>query len=109
MTATEPDNGGPTALSQRLIESGHRLEDAGDILAALGKYEEAVAASPSFMRAHLNLGNALQRLGRMPEAVAALEAALALDPACAPCHFNLGNVHLSAATSVPRNANSGRR
>jgi predicted O-linked N-acetylglucosamine transferase (SPINDLY family) len=96
MTATESDNGGSTALSQRLIESGHRLEDAGDILGALGKYEEAVAASPSLMRAHLNLGNALQRLGRTPDAVAALEAALALDPACAPCRFNLGNVHSAA-------------
>ena len=93
MTATAPDNGGSTAASQRLIESGHRLEDAGDILAALGKYEQAVAASPSSMRGYLNQGNALQRLGRIPEAVASFKAALRIDPACAPCHFNLGNVH----------------
>ena len=93
MTATDPDNGKSIAVSQRLIESGHRLEDAGDILAALGKYEQAVAASPSFMRGYLNLGNALQRLGRTPEAVAALGAALRIDPSCAPCHFNLGNVY----------------
>ena len=37
MTSTEPGDDSSIALSQRLIESGHRLEDAGDILAALGE------------------------------------------------------------------------
>jgi len=96
MTAIDPAEDRDTASSQRLIESGHRLEDAGDITAALLKYQEAVAASPSLIRGYLNLGNALQRLGRTPEAIAALQSALRIDAECAPCHFNLGNVHLSA-------------
>jgi len=96
MSTRDPGDGGSTIVSQRLIETGHRLEDGGDILAALSQYEQAVAASPSFMRGYLNLGNALQRLGRTAEAIAALGAALRVDPSCAQCHFNLGNVHAAA-------------
>jgi len=96
MNIANPADAGGAESSQRLIESGHRLEDAGDITAALQKYQEAVAASPSLIRGYLNLGNALQRLGRMPEAVAALQTALRIDPESAPCHFNLGNVYSSA-------------
>ncbi len=96
MNTKDPSDGSSAAMSQRLIETGHRLEDGGDILAALSQYEQAVAASPSFMRGYLNLGNALQRLGRTAEAIAALGAALRVDPSCAQCHFNLGNVHAAA-------------
>lgn len=92
MTATDPAGADPDA-SDRLIEAGHRLEDAGDIAGALLKYQAVVAAAPSFLRGYLNLGNALQRLGRTTEAIAALESALRIDPNSAPCHFNLGNVH----------------
>ena len=79
MTATDPAGADPDA-SDRLIEAGHRLEDAGDIAGALLKYQAVVAAAPSFLRGYLNLGNALQRLGRTTEAIAALESALRIDP-----------------------------
>jgi protein O-GlcNAc transferase len=94
MTATDP-SGTTSEASIRLLEAGHRLEDAGDIAGALLEYRAVVAASPSFLRGYLNLGNALQRLGRTGEAVAALQTALRIDPHSAPCHFNLGNVHAS--------------
>jgi predicted O-linked N-acetylglucosamine transferase (SPINDLY family) len=96
MTATDRPGADADAASNRLIEAGHRLEDAGDIAGALAKYQEAVAASPMFLRGYLNVGNALQRLGRTSEAVAALESALRIDPGSAPCHFNLGNIHAAA-------------
>jgi predicted O-linked N-acetylglucosamine transferase (SPINDLY family) len=95
MTATDPADAVGDAASA-LIDAGHRLEDAGDIAGALRKYNEAVAASPSYLRGYLNQGNALDRLGRTAEAVAALQAALQIAPDSAPCHFNLGNVHLGA-------------
>lgn len=94
MTPADPVDATGTALSQRLVDAGNRLEDAGDIDAALRKYQEAVAAAPTHLRAHLNRGNALQRLGRTPEAFAALQAALRIDPEYAPCHYNLGHLYL---------------
>ena len=99
MTAHDSGRSGADATesSQRLIDMGNRLEDAGDIAAALAKYQDAVAASPANLRAYLNLGNALQRLGRIAEAVAALQSALRIDPDYAPGHFNLGNVYLGTS------------
>ena len=96
MTATDSTDAERNAASAGLIDAGHRLEDAGDVAGALRNYEEAVAASPSYVRGYLNQGNALARLGRTAEAVAALQAALRIAPDSAPCHFNLGNVHLGA-------------
>ena len=96
MNTTNSAGASGEELSQRLIESGHQLEDAGDVAAALLKYQESIAAAPSVIRGHLNLGNALQRLGRTQEAIAALQSALRIDPESAPCHFNLGNVHVGA-------------
>ena len=96
MIDTDPSDFDATESSQRLIASGHGLEDAGDVAGALTMYEQAVASAPTHIRAYLNLGNALQRLGRNTEAVAALQAALRIAPDSAPCHFNLGNVYLGA-------------
>ena len=96
MTAADPTDASDTESSQRLIDSGHQLEDAGDITAALAKYQQAVVVSPAHLRAYFNVGNALQRLGRTAEAIATLQSALRIDPACAPCHYNLGNVYVGA-------------
>jgi len=97
--STPPDADG-NASSERLIESGHSLEDSGDIEGALAKYQEAAATSPTFPRAYLNVSNALQRLGRTAEAVATLEAALRIDATCAPCHFNLGNIYVGTGNTA---------
>ena len=95
--------------SQRLIDAGNALEDAGDFSAALDKYRAAVAATPDYIRAYLNVGNALQHLGRHADAVTALRSALRIDPDSAPCHFNLGQIQagmgdLAAAESALRTA-----
>ena len=100
MTATDRKPVGETESGLRLIEAGNRLEDGGDVEAALAKYQEAVAASPGWLRGYLNLGNALQRLGRTAEAIDALETALRIDPEFAPGHFNLGNLHLGMGNSA---------
>jgi protein O-GlcNAc transferase len=96
VTAADPSDANGTESSRRLIESGHRFEDAGDFRAALAEYQAAVAVAPSHIRAYLNLGNALQRLGRTPDAVMALNTALRIDPGSAPCHFNLGHAYMAA-------------
>ncbi len=100
MAATDRTPAGETESGLRLIDEGNRLEDSGDVEAALAKYQEAVAASPAWLRGYLNLGNALQRLGRTAEATDALETALRIDPEFAAGHFNLGNLHLAMGNSA---------
>jgi predicted O-linked N-acetylglucosamine transferase (SPINDLY family) len=75
-----------------LITRGQGQEDAGDYSAAEASFREALALTPSYPRAHLNLGNSLHKQKRFAEAVTAHAAAIALDPAYVPGHFNAGAV-----------------
>jgi predicted O-linked N-acetylglucosamine transferase (SPINDLY family) len=78
--------------ADRLIARGQQSEDSGDFAAAEARYREAIAAAPSYPRAHINLGNALHKLGRLEDAAASHRAALDFDPDYAGAHFNLGTV-----------------
>ncbi len=75
-----------------LIAGGQEAEDAGDLAAAEARYREAIAAAPSYPRAHINLGNALQKRGRLEDSAAAHRTALEHDPDYAGAHYNLGGV-----------------
>jgi predicted O-linked N-acetylglucosamine transferase (SPINDLY family) len=78
--------------AERLIATGHLLEDRGLLEEALDRYRAAVALSPDFPRAHMNVGNALRRLERWDEAIAAQRNAVACEPSFARARFNLGFV-----------------
>ena len=73
---------------------GALLFDRGQVEAALGHYQDALAAYPDYADAHGNLGNALLSLGRADEALAHYRQAVALRPDDPDAHLNLGNALL---------------
>jgi predicted O-linked N-acetylglucosamine transferase (SPINDLY family) len=91
--AVAPVDAGASGAADRLIERGQRLEDQGNLDAALACYRDAAAAAPRYVRAHINVGHALERLGRAQAAGRALRRAVECAPDYAPAHFNLG-LHL---------------
>jgi predicted O-linked N-acetylglucosamine transferase (SPINDLY family) len=80
--------------ADRILESGHPLEDAGDIDAALGRYREAVRLAPDYSRGHMNVGNILRKMERWDEALTAYRAATRCEPSSARTRFNLGSLLL---------------
>jgi tetratricopeptide (TPR) repeat protein len=53
---------------------------------------KAIALSPSFARAHYELGSALDQAGQLRQAAAELEKSLQLDPQLASAHYRLGQI-----------------
>ena len=52
----------------------------------------ALDAKPDYPEAHYNRGNVLAALGRYDDALASYDAAIALQPGAAEAHHNRGNV-----------------
>jgi Flp pilus assembly protein TadD len=75
--------------ADRLIAEGNRLEERGELSAAVDKYAAAVARAPQHAGAHLNLGIGLQALGELDAAAASYETALRLDPSSPYPAYNL--------------------
>src|SRR6476469_8175273 len=88
------EKGMSRADADKALESGHPLEDAGDLEAALVRYREAVDIAPDYARVHMNLGNALRKLERWDDALAAYRAAIACEPDSPRARFNLGSLLL---------------
>jgi tetratricopeptide (TPR) repeat protein len=76
--------------SDEAFGKGVSLHQAGDILGAIGAYEQALRYQPSRLDAHSNLGAALAHLGRFDEAVEHYREALEVDPGQVQVWFNLG-------------------
>jgi len=68
------------------------LSKAGELVAAIQHYEEAVASRPDFLEARCNAGILLYRLDEHGRAETMLRAAHALDPEHVPTLVNLGLV-----------------
>ncbi len=79
-----------------LITEGNSLEDAGQFVQALRRYDAAIALAPQLARAHLNRGNVLLATDDVTGALDAFETALRHDPGYAAALFNLGNACLRA-------------
>jgi predicted O-linked N-acetylglucosamine transferase (SPINDLY family) len=79
-------------LADALIAEGNKAEDAGNPREACERYRRAVAASPGYARAHLNLGIGLEASGDAAGAAGSFEAALALEPHNPFANYNLGNL-----------------
>ncbi len=62
-----------------LTNLGNLLLEEGQVDAAIGKYESAIAGDPDYATAYLNLGVAYKRAGRFAEAVRALRHAQRLE------------------------------
>src|SRR5438067_7704384 len=74
------------------IAQGNALEDEGKVADAFDWYRRALAAAPSYAKAHMNAGNALQKLGRFDEAMLATREAARCAPDSSSAHFNLGTL-----------------
>jgi tetratricopeptide (TPR) repeat protein len=66
------------------------LEQAGEPLAAIAHYEQAIQNQPDYPMAHYNLGIALVGQGRLAEAIGHFEKTVRLLPGLAGAHVNLG-------------------
>jgi protein O-GlcNAc transferase len=82
----------PRDLADTLIAEGNRAEDSGRLVEACELYRKAVAASPRYAKAQLNLGIGLDALGDADGAVAAFEASLAIEPDNPFANYNFGNL-----------------
>jgi len=66
------------------------LHRSGDLPAALGEYEAALAADPKLQDALINSGAALQALGQLDAAVQRYRQTIASHPGAVLAHANLG-------------------
>ncbi len=73
-----------------LTNLGLLVRDTGDLAAARGFFEHALAAHPQAVVAHVNLARTVFEQGDADAAIARYRAALALDPASFPVHHGLG-------------------
>jgi tetratricopeptide (TPR) repeat protein len=72
---------------------GMKLQQTGDLDAAITCYQQAIALQPDLAAYHYNLGVALQRQNKCPEAIAAYEQVLKLEPSNGEVYFNLGKIY----------------
>ncbi|HXE52803.1 MAG TPA: tetratricopeptide repeat-containing glycosyltransferase family protein, partial [Tepidisphaeraceae bacterium] len=77
--------------------TGHLYGNLGMVLAAAGRFDDAIAAfnqaivlQPKLPEAHNNLGNALREQGRFEQAMSAYNKALSLRPNFPDARWNLG-------------------
>jgi tetratricopeptide (TPR) repeat protein len=73
---------------------GYLLARDGDLVGAIGHYEQAVRVEPDYAAAHNNLGTALLRTGKIQEAMRHLLRAVEIEPDWAAAHNNLGSALL---------------
>ncbi|HEX4764537.1 MAG TPA: tetratricopeptide repeat protein [Usitatibacter sp.] len=73
-----------------LLLEGGVLQDRGDAAGAHERFVRAVAASPNWAPAHMELGSSLLDLERVPEAVESFRTATSLDPKNVRAWNNLG-------------------
>jgi Predicted O-linked N-acetylglucosamine transferase, SPINDLY family len=78
----------------RLIDAGHVLEAEGRLDEAMQCYRDAIRLAPNPARAHLNLGNILLAKGDLPGALDAFSTAIKHKPDYAGAYYNIGNALL---------------
>jgi tetratricopeptide (TPR) repeat protein len=80
---------GPQVSAQELFDRGVAVEEE-DVEAALLAYEQAIAADPALLDAHVNLGCLLHEAGRLAEAERAYRGALKACGSDPMLLYNLG-------------------
>ncbi len=85
----DPDNPGVLHNLGVLVASG------GDPAAAIGYFDRALQADPSYVSAHMNRASACRALGRVGEAVVSLRRVAALEPDHFEAHRMLGFLWLA--------------
>ncbi len=72
------------------IAVGKKLLEQGDIDAAIGEFQKAIAMDPKYGAAQLNLGHAYERANRGDEAIDAYRKSIELEPKNFFARNNLG-------------------
>lgn len=80
--------------------AARRHEEAGEFSLALARYQQALAAKPDLVQAHVNLVAIYGRLSRWDQAAASYQAAVALDPGIPETYYNYG-LALAAQEKLP--------
>src|SRR6185436_8905333 len=88
-TRSMPD---PLEKAEPQVTRGNELYRQGDAAGAIACYRAALAISPTYARAHFNLGVLMQEQGQPEVADANYEAAVAADPSHAKELVNWGNL-----------------
>lgn len=95
----DPADGSLSVIERNEVEAAPSAEDwfergvaleADDVEAARLAYEQAVAADPTLLNAHINLGSLLHEAGRYVEAERAYRAAIEANSGDATLLYNLG-------------------
>ena len=81
---------GSTADWQSLYAEAHRLQLAGNLVAAVDAYRRAVELNPHHPAMHYDLGYVLQMQGQVAAAIDHYRRAVALQPDHGYAHYNLG-------------------
>jgi tetratricopeptide (TPR) repeat protein len=90
------DEDDPFERAEQLALEGTELMNAGQMAAAVEKFQAGLKLAPDSPDTFYNMGFALSRLGRSEEAMAAYREAIELVPDYSEAHNNLGNLLMSA-------------
>jgi tetratricopeptide (TPR) repeat protein len=94
--------------AHQLFVEAYRLHMAGDVDAAISRYQESIASRPT-AEAHTFLGWALSFLERLDDAIAECKKAIAVDPDFGNPYNDIGSYLLNRASSTRRFRGSTRR
>lgn len=83
----------PSSNSADAAARGDALWAAGDAIAAVAAYAQALAANPQDARSAMNLSHALTACGDLDAALSWMRYALAINPGDAVLTMNLGTIH----------------
>jgi predicted O-linked N-acetylglucosamine transferase (SPINDLY family) len=89
------------SVVDRLIASGHAMEDSGHPEEALPQYLRAIELDPQSAKAYLNAGNAYRLLQNSAQAILMYRRAAELDPESAGAQLNLGTALLAEKKCAP--------
>ena len=87
---------GNAAIDQELFDEATALDDAGDYLGAVAKYEEFLVANSHLDAINGNIGNAYRSAGNIEKAEEAYLKLLAAEPDNVMANYNLGEMLVEA-------------
>jgi tetratricopeptide (TPR) repeat protein len=101
----------PTRKAFDAAVQAQRLSEAGEYPRAAAALEKAVALSPDFADAHMNLGAMYLRMGRYLDSIAETEHSIALAGPSAPrlCNLAFAQLHLTKYASALESARAALR
>ena len=82
--------------NMELFNQGVQLEEEGDYVSAVARWEEFLGANPDVFQVYLNIGDAYREMGDTEEAIASYEKVLEQDTSHIGALSNIGETHLQA-------------